>query len=143
MADEDAVDDGADGVLFVGVEVGDGLEAELPVVGGVFVGVEDGDRLLSELNELRDRPRATATPRPTATTTPPPAQPTLSRADDDASNVNSNAAEDVDRRCRAAASTRPDTLDHTPNHTLHHALDVDAGDLVVESADVGLRDFQP
>lgn len=41
MADEDAVDDGADGVLFVGVEVGDGLEAELPVVGGVFVGVED------------------------------------------------------------------------------------------------------
>lgn len=41
VADEDAVDDGADGVLFVGVEVGDGLEAELPVVGGVFVGVED------------------------------------------------------------------------------------------------------
>jgi hypothetical protein len=31
VADEDAVDDGADGVLFVGVEVGDGLEAELPV----------------------------------------------------------------------------------------------------------------
>lgn len=41
VADEDAVDDGADGVLFVGVEVGDGLDAELPVVGGVFVGIED------------------------------------------------------------------------------------------------------
>lgn len=42
MADEDAFDDGADGVLFVGVEVLDGFEAELPVVGGgAFVGVED------------------------------------------------------------------------------------------------------
>jgi hypothetical protein len=57
--------------------------------------------------------------------------------------VNNNAAEDDDRRCRTAASTQPDTLDHTPNHTLQHALDVAAGDLVVESADVGLRDFQP
>jgi chromosome segregation ATPase len=40
------------------------------------------DRLLSELDELRDRPRVTATPRPAATTTPPPAtQPALSRAE--------------------------------------------------------------
>lgn len=61
----------------------------------------------------------------------------------DDSNVNSNADEDVDRRCRAAASTRPDTLDHTSHHTLQLALDVAAGDLVVGSADVGLRDFQP
>lgn len=57
----------------------------------------------------------------------------------DASNVNSNADEDVDRSCRAAASTRPDTLDHTS----HHTLDVAAGDLVVGSGDAGLRDFQP
>ena len=42
MLEEDAVDDGADGFLFVGVEVGDGFEAELPVVGGGAVfGVED------------------------------------------------------------------------------------------------------
>jgi hypothetical protein len=41
VADEDAVDDGADGGFFVGVEVGDGLEAELLAVGGVFVGLED------------------------------------------------------------------------------------------------------
>ena len=35
VAEEDAVDEGADGGLFVGVEVGDGFEAELPgFVGG-------------------------------------------------------------------------------------------------------------
>jgi hypothetical protein len=34
VAVEDAVDDGADGGLFVGVEVVGGFEAELPVVGG-------------------------------------------------------------------------------------------------------------
>jgi hypothetical protein len=42
VAEEDAVDDGADGGLFVGVEVVDGFEAGLPVVGGGAVfGVED------------------------------------------------------------------------------------------------------
>jgi len=30
VAEEDAVDDGSDGGLFVGVEVGDGFEAEVP-----------------------------------------------------------------------------------------------------------------
>jgi hypothetical protein len=39
VAEQDAVDEGADGCLFVGVEVGDGFEAELPglVIGGVVV----------------------------------------------------------------------------------------------------------
>ena len=43
VAEEDAVDDGADGLLFVMVEVGDGFEAEVPfvVVAAGFVGVED------------------------------------------------------------------------------------------------------
>ena len=40
------------------------------------------DRLLDELDELRDQPRVTATPRPAATATPPPAsQPLMSRAE--------------------------------------------------------------
>ena len=43
MAEQDAVDEGADGCLFVGVEVGEGFEAELPHVvgGGVGFVVED------------------------------------------------------------------------------------------------------
>ena len=39
MAEQDAVDEGADGGLFVGVEVGEGLEAELPHVVGGGVGL--------------------------------------------------------------------------------------------------------
>ena len=41
VAEEDAVDEGADGGLFVGVEVGEGFEAELPHVvgGGVRLGL--------------------------------------------------------------------------------------------------------
>ena len=43
--------------------------------------VERG-RLLDELDELRDQPRVTATPRPAATAAPPPAsQPLMSRAE--------------------------------------------------------------
>ena len=43
MAEQDAVDEGADGCLFVGVEVGEGFEAQLPHVvgGGARLVVED------------------------------------------------------------------------------------------------------
>ena len=42
--------------------------------------------------------------------------------------MNSNAAEDDDQRYRAAASTRPDTHDHTLDRTPRHSLDGVADD---------------